>query len=211
MELSWRRCCKEGDVVKINQLPDLETLRRLFYVDEGNNLRNRVTRNSQALKGELAGYKLPRGYRVTRIYGKMYMNHRIIYALHYGELPPPDMEMDHRDRDPSNNDPSNLVLVSHRENTNNQGMQKNNTSGVKGVSYHKQRNKWRARIMINHKEKHLGIYTDFVDAVVARAKADLKYGTYTGSQEPQSITWLREHNLFHLIEEYYDQYRNSPQ
>lgn len=183
-------------------MPDLDTLRRLFYIDEKGDLRNKVTRNPRALKDELAGTKNNRGYWQTWIHGNRYYNHRIIYALSHNKRPPVDMQIDHPDRDPSNNDPDGLVLVTSRENTNNRGMNKNNTSGVKGVCYHKRRNKWHARIMVNNKRKHLGRFTDFVDAVVARAKADIHYGIYTGTYEPQSIQWLREHNLIHLIEEY---------
>lgn len=185
--------------MRAKELPDLDTLRRLFYIDKENNLRNRITRGHNAPKGELAGYKRPDGYWQTKIHRMYYKNHRIIYALHYGELPPPDMEIDHRDRDKSNNDPSNLVLVSHRDNCNNVGMRSDNTSDVIGVCYDKQTDKWMAYIRINGKQKNLGRFTDKPHAVVARAEADLKYGTYTGTNEPQSITWLRENGYKHLI------------
>ena len=189
--------------MKANQLPDLETLRRLFYVDDENNLRNMITRHYKALKDELAGSDTNKGYRHTSIYGRQYKNHRIIYALHYGKLPPPDMEIDHRDRDKSNNDPSNLVLVSHRDNANNRGMQRNNTSGIKGVHYHKQTDKWLTRIKIKGKWIHLGYYPRKRCAAAIRAKADQLANTYTGSHESHAYQWLKERDLLHLIDKAY--------
>jgi hypothetical protein len=45
-----------------------------------------------------------------------------------------------------------------------------------GVSWHKQRNKWRARIKINRKDISLGLYNDYKDAVKARNDAMILYG-----------------------------------
>jgi hypothetical protein len=42
---------------------------------------------------------------------------------------------------------------------------------VPGVGWHKQRQKYRARIKINGKEKSLGLYDKFEDAVLARQLA----------------------------------------
>lgn len=47
-----------------------------------------------------------------------------------------------------------------------------NTSGIKGVVWHKRHEKWMARIKVNGKLKYLGYYTDFDDAVCARLSAE---------------------------------------
>ncbi len=63
----------------------------------------------------------------------------------------------------------------------------NNPSGVRGVQFHKQSNKWRARIKFKGKEIGLGYYHDFQDAVDARKKAEEEYyGAFLESIELQS-------------------------
>lgn len=49
---------------------------------------------------------------------------------------------------------------------------KNNTSGIKGVSYHKKAEKWRAQIRVKGKNYHLGLYSDIRDAEQARLRAE---------------------------------------
>ena len=50
-----------------------------------------------------------------------------------------------------------------------------NTSGYKGVGFHKQRNKWRARIMVDNKDISLGLYDTIEEAIKARKEAEIKY------------------------------------
>ena len=47
----------------------------------------------------------------------------------------------------------------------------NNRSGATGVYYNRQRNRWRATIMLQGKRIYLGSYVSFTDAVQARADA----------------------------------------
>ena len=51
----------------------------------------------------------------------------------------------------------------------------NNTSGFRGVSYDKTRNKWRAYIKLQYKNKHLGRFDTFEEAAQARLEAEDKY------------------------------------
>lgn len=59
----------------------------------------------------------------------------------------------------------------------------NNTSGVTGVSYRKDRNKWRASIKIQNKDIFLGNYDTKEDAILARKLGEEKYfGKYINNQ-----------------------------
>lgn len=51
----------------------------------------------------------------------------------------------------------------------------NNTSGVKGVSWNKEKEAWDAYINIHGKRIRLGRYTKFEDAVKARKRAEEEY------------------------------------
>jgi hypothetical protein len=94
--------------------------------------------------------------------------------------------IDHIDNNRLNNNVSNLRWVSQQENCMNQKLSTNNTSNYKGVSFDKHYKKWRARIQINGKEKHLGYFDNIEDAVNARVKkAKELYGEYINSCEKE--------------------------
>jgi len=50
-----------------------------------------------------------------------------------------------------------------------------NTSGVRGVNWHKKTQMWQVRIHVQGKSISLGYYHDFADAVKARQEAEEKY------------------------------------
>ena len=102
-----------------------------------------------------AGWVRKDGYVAMRINGKAYLAHRLVFLMHHGHLP---KEIDHIDGNKSNNAIENLRPATHSQNMHNAGKPKNNTSGFKGVSWHKKTGKWQARIRINDKQKYLGLF-----------------------------------------------------
>jgi len=86
---------------------------------------------------------------------------------------------DHKDGNPLNNQLSNLRKCTSSLNQMNRGKQKNNKSGYKGVCWHKPYQKWHAQITVNGKRKHLGYFSDILDAVRAYNKeASKQYGDF---------------------------------
>lgn len=74
----------------------------------------------------------------------------------------------------------NLRIVDRTLNNINKSMQSNNTSGVTGVYWSKQRNKWFAKLNKYHKQYHLGFFDNFEDAIAARKAGEEKYfGEYS--------------------------------
>jgi hypothetical protein len=71
-----------------------------------------------------------------------------------------------------NYEPSNCRWASQTEQNINKGMQTNNTSGVKGVYWSKVANKWSAKITVNKKHIHLGVFSKKEDARKARKEAE---------------------------------------
>lgn len=85
------------------------------------------------------------GYRRIKVsvLGKQYLAHRIIWIYMTGERPP--KQIDHVDRDATNNSWANL-RDAKEVNQKNKSMQRNNRSGVTGVSWSKANRNWCARV-----------------------------------------------------------------
>jgi len=137
------------------------------------------TRFANLSAGSLAEYGPGRKYWSVCIGGNIYRAHRIIYFLAHG-IDPGDLHVDHIDNNTQNNNPLNLRLATHAENTRNSVKQRNNTSGCPGVGWHKQHGKWCARIKVNGKYAHIGLFDNITDAIAARkAKESVIFGEYS--------------------------------
>lgn len=68
------------------------------------------------------------------------------------------IDVDHIDHNGINNRRKNMRLCTRSQNLQNQRKRSDNTSGYKGVNYYKRTGKWRAYIMLEGKEKHLGYF-----------------------------------------------------
>ena len=88
--------------------------------------------------------------------------------------PPDGQETDHINRNKLDNRKINLRFCSHLENKLNQEIRQNNTSGFKGVSWHKRTRKWRSEIRFNGKRHYLGLFTSKIEAAKAYNHAALK-------------------------------------
>lgn len=122
--------------------------------------------------GKLTGHAHPDGGVRLHIDGKTYWAHRIAWLYAYGRNP--TAEIDHKDGDSSNNKISNLREASRAENARNVSLCSANTSGFKGVSWHKRRAKWTAQIGFNKKQIHLGVFDRAEDAAAAYKNAASK-------------------------------------
>ena len=71
------------------------------------------------------------GYKQVKFRGTTFAAHRVAFALHHGRWPTPCC--DHIDGDKTNNRADNLRECSWSENRRNGRLQRNNTSGIKGV------------------------------------------------------------------------------
>ena len=94
--------------------------------------------------------------------------HRLIMSA------PDGLEVDHIDGDGLNNRKSNLRIATRVENRQNSRRQNNNTSGYKGVCWHKGHSKWRAQIRLNNKRTHLGYFDCPKEAHAAYCEASVR-------------------------------------
>lgn len=89
---------------------------------------------------------------------------------HYGYMP--ENGLDHRDRNPRNNRIDNLREATQSCNMRNTNLQRNNTSGVRGVSWSKRAKMWQAKIKIQRRQIGLGYSKCFLEAVCLRFAAE---------------------------------------
>jgi hypothetical protein len=127
-----------------------------------------------AWAGKHAGSKFPiskwKVYWGVGLCGKNLYAHRVVWLLANG-TDPGQFEIDHIDRDSLNNNPENLRLATHAQNTMNRKATYVNSSGKKGVGWNKRANKWEARIHLNRRKKFLGNFDSIEDAAAAYKKA----------------------------------------
>lgn len=91
----------------------------------------------------------------------------------------PNIEIDHINLNKADNRRENLRFATHQENNFNKRCYENNKNQIKGVYWHKERHKWYAKIYVNYKSIHLGLYDDINDAIEARKRAEIQYqGTF---------------------------------
>jgi hypothetical protein len=82
---------------------------------------------------------------------------------------------DHTNHDGRDNRKINLRICTNNENLRNRPKNCNNTSGFKGVSWHKRDKKWTAQIQVNFRLKFLGYFNDRVEAAKVYNRAAIKY------------------------------------
>jgi hypothetical protein len=115
------------------------------------------------LKGKPAGCKHHSGYWDVMLKGVAYRSHRIVWYLSRG-FDPGDQEVDHIDRNKSNNTPENLRLASRSLQTQNRDKWKSSSSAFKGVAWNKARRKWSAACCLRREDgsltrpKYLGLF-----------------------------------------------------
>ena len=132
-----------------------------YFVSNFGNIKNSKTNKILKQKTEKNGYKriglFINGNR------KMFLIHRLVGKA-FLENPDNKPMIDHIDENKSNNNVKNLRWATNQDNLANQGKKKNNTTGFKGISYNKQKNKYSARICINRISQFLGYFETVEEA-----------------------------------------------
>lgn len=110
-----------------------------------------------------------RGYLIIGIYGRVHSSHRLAWLYVTGSWP--QLAIDHIDGNKTNNSWANLREASPAQNAANKGRPSTNTSGYKGVSWHKHHQKWQAQIRKDGKLRHLGEFDTAAEAHVVYCSA----------------------------------------
>lgn len=170
--VEWLRECfdyADGSLVwRVRPLDHFDSAhqQRIFNARQSGSVAGTIERGGY-VRINLAGY-----WRIAA--------HRIIYAMHHGHWP---VEVDHIDGDPSNNRIENLRAATHAQNLRNMRTPSSNTSGVKGVSFHKDTGKWSAWIRDSGAMRHLGTFANIHDATAVRKSAERElYGDFSNAR-----------------------------
>lgn len=133
----------------------------------------------QVRKGDIAGCSVkPFGYIRIGYRRKYVEGQRLAWLFTHGPI---DLGLvDHKDCNPANNRIDNLRLATSPENGYNAKLAKNNTSGVKGVTWNATQQKWSARVSVNGKRHTLGVFSDKNQAeAVVKAFREQHHGEYS--------------------------------
>jgi hypothetical protein len=151
-----------------------DLLHKLFEYKDGDLIWINPT-SRKAKPGNIAG-NINKKVRSIGIYNKNYGAHRLIFMYHYGYMP---KIIDHIDGNPFNNSIENLREVNNTQNAQNSKLSKSNRLGYKNVSFKKDINKFRVRLVINGKETNFGSFEDVELAdLVAQEARDKYFGKF---------------------------------
>jgi hypothetical protein len=127
-------------------------------------------RKGRRLAGALAGTASHHYHQICIDY-VLYRTHRLVWAYHYGASA---HTIDHINNNSFDNRIENLRECNSSQNSQNSRLPKLNTSGIKGVAWCKQKQKWRGRIAVDGAEKHIGFFTTIDEAKEAMLSARTK-------------------------------------
>lgn len=127
---------------------------------------------SKVMVGEVVGCYAT-GYWKVSFLGMPYLAHILAWFYMTGEWP--KVEIDHKDRDKSNNQWGNLRQATRQQNEFNKSPHGDSILGIKGVSVSKNHDRYRAHITLDGKQYHLGTFDTLEEAKRARREAEQKF------------------------------------
>lgn len=123
------------------------------------------------------------GYGAIRIQDKQQLAHRVSFEWHYGPIPA-GSEVDHLCHNTACVNPSHLRLATSAINGQNRaGAYRNSKSGVRGVTWSKANQKWKAEAMVGGIRHNLGYFETLEEA------------------ESLIVEWRREHMPYSVMDQ----------
>lgn len=148
-------------------------LKSQLHYNHVNGLFTWLKNKSIVKAGNAAGCLKKDGYIHIKCNNKTYPAHRLAWLYVYGYIP--NYYLDHINGRPSDNRIINLREATASQNSHNVKITSRNTSGIKGIHWHKKSKKWIAKVSINKQSKYLGSFNDIEFAELVVNEARLKY------------------------------------
>lgn len=128
--------------------------------------RGRIIKQGKTVRGYLQVTIKLNGVKTT------FATHQLVYHSFVGKYNSKIFNIDHIDNEKTNNNLSNLQILSARQNSAKRSLQLKKTSAFTGVSWSRERRKWQSHIRVNGKSTSLGRYDSEKDAAIAYMLAD---------------------------------------
>jgi len=106
------------------------------------------------------------GYLELRIHDKLYKAHRLAWLWVYGYFP--ENLIDHKNGDKLDNRIDNLRETTKACNSQNSKIYCTNTTGYKGVCYHKRTGRWLSQVHFKGRGIYIGAFDSSIEAALAR-------------------------------------------
>ncbi|MFB6349684.1 HNH endonuclease signature motif containing protein [Moraxella marmotae] len=121
------------------------------------------------------------GYRSITLFGKRYLEHRLVWLYVHGEMP--KHQIDHINQIRDDNRLSNLRHITKAENQRNKTRRTSRLDEI-GIWWCKRRKRYIAEISLNGKKVYQKSFTDIDEAIKARKQKSLELGFHDnhGSQ-----------------------------
>lgn len=172
-------------MIRLDKREDLtvDQLRSHFHYNPNTGIFRRtiayIPRGGSQPCNKIITSKNNRGYYWLRFFDKVFLVHRLVHLYVTGQHP--QGEIDHINGDRLDNRWCNLRDVNTFENSRNQGIRKDCTSGCRGVTFRSGekyggKDKWVVRISHKGIRYSLGYFMKFDDAVKARRDAEIEFG-----------------------------------
>jgi hypothetical protein len=120
-----------------------------------------------------AGTKQADGYRSVKLYGRKYLEHRLIWCWVHGDYP--SQHLDHINHIRDDNRIINLREVTISENARNR-LTRNSRTGEKGIWYCRRRKRYIAEIVLNGKKIYQASFEDPDEAIKQRKLKEIELG-----------------------------------
>lgn len=151
-----------------------ERLRELLHYDpETGVFTRRISTNSRAQRGDIAGCPNGEGYIYIGVDARVYRAHRLAWLYMTGEWP--SHQIDHKDLVKSNNRWENLRQATVSENQANRAPQSKKYPSPKGARWHKRDKCWQAGITVAGRHISLGYFQTAEEAHAAYVAASREY------------------------------------
>lgn len=130
-----------------------------------------------AVAGMVAGTSISTRYVSIRIDGTRYQAHRLAWLYATGAFPPGDI--DHVNGVRNDNRLANLRAATRVQNSANRGVNRNNTTGVKGVTFRQRTRRYEVRLECAGRRRYVGGYPTLAAAKAAYwREANQKHGAF---------------------------------
>lgn len=147
-------------------------LHELFRYDPETGEFLRIKGVKKGAAGTVAGTLALNGYITISVDCKRYYAHRLAWLYTHGELPG---QIDHKDRNRSNNALSNLRAATNSKNGANKIKPSTSRQRFKGVRRLRDTDRWVARIKHGTKEVHIGVFASEELAASAYNKKAIEF------------------------------------